>query len=165
MKKTVFLIACGILLLMASCGKKQTQTQTSSTTPMTTEQRAATPIPYIEADNYFVRNDAQIPENPKINTKEEFEKIFGMGSVMGDDGKPTDIDFERQFVIAVIQPATDRDVDMDDERLLDDGQTLTFEYSVDKDREKLSYKIQPFVMIIVDRQYERENIILKKVRD
>ncbi len=163
MKKTFFALTCGILFLLASCGGSQTQKNDFQTSPAAVKQKTATAIPYREADNYFFRNDAPMPTNPKINTQEEFDALFGMATVMGDDGRPTAIDFNRQFVIAVVHPVTKKDVELDDERLLDDGQTLTFEYSVDRDNEVLGYEIQPILLIIVDRQYERENVELREV--
>lgn len=122
-------------------------------------------IPYIEADNYFVRNDAALPVPSKIASQEEFDRYFGMAATMGEGGRPTVIDFTKQFVLAVVLPATNADIEPDDERLVDDGETLTFEYSVDRDNELNSYTQTPLLLIIVDRQYERENVVLKEVKD
>jgi len=158
---------CGLLVLLASCNGKQAKNNEVASIPSSgaVEQKSVKSIPYIEADNYFFRNDATIPSNPKINTKEEFDALFGMARVMGDDGIPTPIDFNRQFVIAVVHPVTKGDVELDDERLLDDGQTLTFEYSVDQEDIERSFEIQPILLVIVDRKYERKNVVLKEVAD
>ena len=64
-------------------------------------------IPYIVAKNYFVKNSVESIHNPKIETAEKFEEIFGMATTMGEDGKPTEIDFSKYYVIAVVLPATD----------------------------------------------------------
>ena len=148
MKRTPFFVFCGLLLLLTSCHE-----------PM------AKKVPYIEAEHYFFRNDAQTPDNPKINTREEFESLFGMAAVMGKNGRPTPIDFDKQFVIAVVLPVTNKDVELDDERLTDDGQALTFEYSVDYDEDVLSFEMRPILLIVVDRKYEREMVVLKEVLD
>ncbi len=125
----------------------------------------ATLIPYVEADNYFVRNDATLPLPAKIDSQETFDSYFGMATTMGDDGRPTAIDFAQQFVIAVALPATDKDIELDDERLTDDGTTLTLEYSVERDNERNSYTQMPLLLIVVDRKYERPNVTLKEVAD
>lgn len=129
------------------------------------EKTVSKTIPYSEAKNYFVRNDAQLPVPAKINTREEFDGFFGMAATMGDDGMPTSIDFTKQFVIAVVLPATNVDLELDDERLVDNGESLIFEYSVDKDDEVNSWTQTPLLLIVVDRQYERENVLLKGVAD
>ena len=49
----------------------------------------------------IIKNDQVIPEYPKITTEEEFNKLFGMATIMGKDGKPTAIDFTKQFVLGV----------------------------------------------------------------
>ncbi len=125
----------------------------------------AAAIPYMEADNYFVRNDATLPLPAKFDSQEAFDSCFGMATTMGDDGRPTTIDFATQFVIAVALPATDKDIELDDERLTDDGSTLTLEYSVERDNERNSYTQTPLLLIVVDRQYDRPNVTLKEVAD
>ncbi|MCR4965625.1 MAG: hypothetical protein K6A41_08225 [Bacteroidales bacterium] len=167
MKRVLFMAVCGLSLVLSSCGSQQAKNteNASVSTPGAEKQQTVKSIPYVEADNYFFRNDATIPSNPKINTKEEFDALFGMARVMGDDGIPTPIDFNRQFVIAVVHPVTKGGVELDDERLLDDGQTLTFEYSVDQEDIERSFEIQPILLVIVDRKYERKNVVLKEVAD
>lgn len=164
MKKTLFFLYCGLILLLARCDGQKTQQETS-TPSAAAEQSFAKKVPYKEAENYYFRHDAQIPDNPKINTREEFESLFGMAAVMGKNGEPTSIDFDKQFVIAVVLPVTNKDVELNDERLIDDGHSLIFEYSVDYDEDVLSFEMQPFLLIVVDRKYERDNVVLKEVLD
>lgn len=119
-------------------------------------------VPYVDAEHYFVRNDAVLPIPVKIVSQETFDSCFStLGMV--DDDHPTPIDFSKQFVIVVTLPATNRDIEIDDERLLDDGKTLTFEYSVDRDFEKNKFVQTPLQLVVVDRKYERPNVVLKKV--
>ena len=60
------------------------------------------------AKNYFFKNDLDIlPASPKITTEENFNKLFGMATTMGKDGKPTSIDFSKQFVLVIVLPVTD----------------------------------------------------------
>ena len=124
-----------------------------------------TEVPYTELKNYFFRNDAEIPANPKIETREQFDSLFGMATVMGTEGQSTDVDFERQFVIAVVLPVTNQHTELDDERLfawkdLLGHSNLQFDYSVNRGDDTLSYTMQPVLLIAVDRQYDADNISL-----
>ena len=125
-------------------------------------------VPYTELKSYFFKNNAEIPTNPKINTREQFDSLFGMATVMG--GKPTPVDFDKQFVIAVISPVTNQATELDDERLvywkdLLGGANLEFHYSIDRDEDTLSYSMQPILLIAVDRRYEAEKVYLREVSD
>lgn len=71
-------------------------------------------IPFRQAEGYFVLNTATNTtiSNPKISTKEEFDRIFGAAATMGPKGMPTAIDFSKEYVIAAIEPETNRAVRM-----------------------------------------------------
>ena len=127
-------------------------------------------VPYTKLERYFFRNDAEIPTNPKIDTREQFDNLFGMAAVMGPNGRPTEVDFTKQFVIAVVLPITNQAVEIEAERLLYykdllGGTNLDFQYSIDRDEEERSFSIQPLLLIAVDRQYEAENVYLSEVVD
>ncbi len=155
--KTSFFSSVAMLavaLLFASCDPK----------PVMTE------VPYTKLQNYFFRNDAQIPTNPKIDTKEQFDSLFGMAPVMGADGKPTPVDFERQFVISVVLPVTNQQTELYGEHLyaykdLLGKSNLYFWYSANRGSDTLSYTMQPILLIAVDRQHDAEYISLKEVVD
>jgi len=125
-------------------------------------------VPYITLEHYFFRNDAQIPTNPKIDTREQFDSLFGMAAVMGQGGLPTAVDFTKQFVIAVVLPVTNQETEIDDERLLYykdllGGTNLDFYYSIDRDEDTLSYSMQPILLIAVDRQYDVDKVYLNEM--
>lgn len=127
-------------------------------------------VPYTELERYFFRNDATIPTNPKIDTREQFDSLFGMAAVMGANGRPTEVDFTKQFVIAVVLPVTNQATELDGERLLWfkdllGGTNLDFQYSIDRDEDTLSYSMQPILLIAVDRQYDAEKVYLSEVED
>lgn len=61
--------------------------------------RQAPAIPFEEVKNYFFRNDSAIPESPLIDSSEQFGRLFGTAAFMGQNGRPTPVDFEREFVI------------------------------------------------------------------
>ena len=133
-------------------------------------QPKETEVPYTELKHYFFRNDAELPSNPRIDTQERFDSLFGMARVMGAEGQPTRVDFERQFVIAVVMPITNQQTELDDAHLyathdLLGHSILRFKYSVHRDVDTLSYSMQPILLIAVDRQHDAERIDLCEVED
>ena len=66
-----------------------------------------------------------------------------MAAVMGNDGRPTEIDFNNQYVIAVSKPVTDRFTELEPVSLNGDGDgRLVFVYRT-KAGQQLSYSMQP----------------------
>lgn len=143
------LIALLSTLTLASCKTAQTATE-------------AHDVPYIVADHYFLRNDVTALPQGIIQSEEQFQSLFGMAPVMGGkDALPTEIDFKKQFVIAVCVPETDRATDIKPLSLHSTKQNLVFTYKV-VTGEKRSYTIQPVLLIIVDRKYEAPLQMLQK---
>jgi len=120
---------------------------------------ASSTIPYAEAHHYFFRNDATIPESPVITTQEQFDSLFGMATTMGEGGKPTAIDFTKQFVIVVVVPATDIETELRPVSLTKNDDHLTFTYQC-RQGEKISYTMQPLLLIVVDKANETPNVNL-----
>lgn len=117
-------------------------------------------IPFTEAHNYFVRNDVTEPVPAKIGSLDEFKCYFGMATFMGKKGQPTPIDFETQFAMAVVLPETNHSTELHAESLIDDGQKLTFTYRVNVAPEENTWTQVPILLIFVDRQYERDSVLL-----
>lgn len=119
-------------------------------------------VPFVVAKNYFVNNTfkkGDIKGN-KILTSKEFEKNIGMATTMGEDGKPTTIDFTKQFVIIVVNENTDIVTNLNPNKLTINGKKrLKFAYRKDVG-EKTTYTMTPFTMIIVDRKYKDYKIEL-----
>ncbi|MBK8626492.1 MAG: hypothetical protein IPN86_13270 [Saprospiraceae bacterium] len=118
-----------------------------------------TDIPFTFAKNYFVNNNVEKLDNPKIETVEVFNEIFGMATTMSKDGKPTEIDFDRQYVIAVILPETDLLTTIVPVSLQKDEIakiTLTYKTSVGQKQTYTSRR--PSFAIIVDK---KENGIIE----
>ena len=111
------------------------------------------------AKNYFFKNGQVIPESPKITTEDEFNKLFGMATTMGENGKPTAIDFSKQFILAIVLPKTDIATEILPVKLEEKGDSLLYTYEV-KTGEKQSFTIQPVSIIILDKQYEDKEIVL-----
>ena len=149
MKKILFTLT--MLLTMTAC--------TSNLTESDTNNKETDEVAFKVAKNYFLKNDQQIPESPKITTEEDFNKLFGMATVMGEDGKPTSIDFTKQFVLAIVLPVTDMATEINPVKVEAKRDSLFYTYEV-KIGEKQTYSIQPVSIIILDKQYEDNEVKL-----
>ena len=146
-------------LIMAACENKQAVAPTEG-------GEASNEVAFEVAKNYFFKNDQEIPASPKITTAEEFGKLFGMATTMGNDGKPTEIDFTKQFVLAIILPVTNLATEITPDRLEEKGDTLFYFYNA-KVGEAQSYSIQPISLIILDKKYVDKTVVMvnEQVKD
>ena len=145
------LFAFTMLLAFTAC--------TGNLTESATNYKDADKVTFEVAKNYFFKNDQQIPASPKITTEEEFNKFFGMATVMGEDGKPTSIDFTKQFVLAIVLPVTDTATEINPVKVEVKSDSLFYTYEV-KTGDKQTFSIQPVSIIILDKQYENNKVKL-----
>ena len=118
-------------------------------------------IPFEEVENYFFRNHAVVPENPIIDTSGEFDALFGAAAFMGNGGQPTAVDFEKEFVIAVVNPVTDCSTELVPESLRKEDGELVFTYQ-ETIGEQQSWTMQPVLLVKVDRKYRTEAVRLER---
>lgn len=149
MKKVLFTFAA--MIVLAACGNKQTVAPAEG-------DEANNEVAFEVAKNYFFKNDQEIPASPKITTAEEFGKLFGMATTMGEDGKPTEIDFTKQFVLAIVLPVTNLATEITPVRVEEQGDTLYYYYDA-KTGEAQSYSTQPMSLIILDRKYADKQVV------
>ncbi|MBQ6187588.1 MAG: pyridoxamine 5'-phosphate oxidase family protein [Prevotella sp.] len=150
MKKTLFVFVA--LIALAACNSRQASALVA--------EGAGSEVAFEVAKNYFVKNNIEaLPASPKITSEEEFNNLFGMATTMGKDGKPTAIDFAKQFVIAIIQPVTDVATEITPVKVEEKGDSLFYTYEVTTG-EKQSFNIRPVSIIILDKKYEDKEIIL-----
>jgi len=121
---------------------------------------AATSISYTVAENYFLKNTVQEIPNPKVDNQADFEQMFGMATTMGDNGKPTKIDFSKQFVIVVTKPETDVHTELRPVSLIQSGNDIVFTYKVEKGA-KQSYTMKPLLAVIVEKN-NKGKIVVKE---
>ncbi len=117
-------------------------------------------IPFKLAKNYFVNNTFKKSDltGNKILSAKKFNEIFSMATAMGNAGKPTSIDFTKQFVIVVIYEITDFNTVLIPEKLVKiSNNKLNFEFETNIG-EKQTMTIRPFIIIIVDKKYKNYNI-------
>lgn len=153
MRKPILTLVIGASLLLIAC---QNNPKTNDLDRNKTEEIETkfdpknTDIVFTVAKNYFVNNTVTSLLNPKIETAEKFTEIFGMGSTMGDEGKPTEIDFQKQYVIAVVLPETEMKTTMSPVSLQKDEKgTITLLYKTTVGQKQL-FTSRPNFLIIVD---------------
>lgn len=147
MKYAKIILAMASLLVLAGC-----------TTHKPAEANVEN-VPFQVAKNYFFKNDQTLPVSPKITTATAFNQLFGMAAFMRKDGQPTAIDFDKQFVLAIVLPVTDMSTQIMPLKVEAKGNRLFYYYEV-KTGEQLSFSIQPVSIIILDKQYENHEVIL-----
>ena len=119
-------------------------------------------IPYAVAQNYFVKNTVDTIANPKIETKEAFNSYFGTATTMSKNGKPTDVNFTKEFAIAVVIPKTELATTVLPVSLKKGSDnSLVFQYKIELG-DKQSYTSRPFVLLIVDKKFNG-NVRLESV--
>ncbi len=111
----------------------------------------ATPIHYTTLENYFVRNDVDCSKQQRliIDNKRDFEAFFGMAATMG--GLPTEINWKKQYVVAIILPETKRATSVKPVNVkVTDNDCMVFSYHVKKG-DKMSHSMVPFTAVAIDK--------------
>lgn len=148
--KKIFLASVA-LLAMSAC--------TSHSTDANKNNEETVEVAYEVAKNYYFKKGQQIPASPKITSDDELDNLFGMATVMGKDGKPTSIDFTKQFVLAIVLPVTDTATEINPVKVEVKSDSLFYTYEV-KTGEKQTFSIRPVSIIILDKQYENKDLKL-----
>ncbi len=110
-------------------------------------------IGYKEALRYFVRNDVKDFSPRIITSEEELNLYFGMGAVMGTQGMPTLIDFDKENAIAILEPTTNRDTEIKIENIKKQGGKVVVRYKSLVSNEPRSYSITPFQLVKISKKY------------
>lgn len=165
--KSVFFLLIGVgLFSILSCQNTPKAVGYDANKNVTVEAQSDTKtveLSYELAKNYFVKNTFKKLDSVKIENLEKFNQVFGMATTMGKDGKPTEIDFAKKFVIAVIKPETNIATKITPVSLTKDtagALTLTYKSLLG---EKQSYTMVPFFALIVDKA-ESGSITLKEIQ-
>lgn len=153
MKKAMILAVAASAAMLSACHTSGKVDNFTINVDAVSSATTAVDVPYKVANGYFVRNDVKKLPNGKISKQKDFEASFGMAAVMGNDGRPTEIDFNNQYVIVVSKPATDRFTELEPVSLKGDGDGgLVFVYRT-KAGQQLSYSMQPSLVVVVDKKY------------
>lgn len=119
-------------------------------------------IPYQLATGYFFRNDAVIDILPhKITNEIDFLSYFGMATTMGDNGKPTYINFEDSMVIPIVLPPTDKYTDIVIDALVKTAENqIQLIFHVERGAESRSYTIIPCKLLVIDSSFSNYDILI-----
>lgn len=146
----LFGVIIGFTLMVSCKGAKDVQKETVA-------------VPFEVANGYFVKNDVDpsILKNGKISTESEFSSIFGAATVMGPNGKPTVIDFSKQYVVAIIGQETDSATTITPVGLekANDKLTFIYDYTVG---DKQSFTMKPVLIIVVDSDNKEDLVLVKR---
>jgi hypothetical protein len=144
------------------CTNKVAENADESKPELKTVAIAGEDIPYTIARNYFVLNDYKKGDlvDPKITSLATFNKYFGMATTMGEEGKPTDIDFSKQYVIPVIGELSDRYPEIEPVSLKQKDGQIFVNYKI-TEGEKSTAIFCPLLLFIVDNKYEGEVKLVK----
>ena len=129
------LMALAAVVALTGCGSSRTAQKGS--------------LPYKELNHYFVNNSVVTPVPTRIDNEGEFKMYFGMAAVMGPNGQPTPIDFNKEYVISVVLPVTNVETSITPvslKRGADDK--VVFTYKVVRGEEQ-SYTTRPCLAIAV----------------
>ncbi|SDG10970.1 hypothetical protein [Epilithonimonas hungarica] len=111
-------------------------------------------VPYKEAKNYFVKNNIDaVIDSPKFETQQEFDKVFGMATTMRENGKPTPIDFSKEFVVAQIEDPSTQSIELKPVSIRKNSNVLEIKYKRIAG-ENQSYTTQTAMILIIDRKSE-----------
>ena len=145
------LVCSTAILLLAACQDSGAGKATPATMPGTESAAEQTDVLFRLAENYFVKNTVKRLDNPKIETAEQFDAVFGMARTMSESSKPTAIDFSKEFVLAVVLPETDTTTSLKIQSVQKNEKgELVLRYERISG-EKQSYTTVPFLAIIVNK--------------
>jgi hypothetical protein len=168
-KNRIFTVLLIPILVCVSCqsnsnsGSSSQQDNTLKDSLVGTSDTLGLEVPFTEAERYFVNNtysNTQIDEL-KIDTQEEFDRIFGMAAVMGEDGTPTSIDFAKEYVLAVIGTVTDKKTTIKANHVFVQGGEVILKYRLEEG-EKQSYTTHPNLLVVLDRKYNGTAVFKKE---
>ena len=117
-------------------------------------------IPYQIAKNYFVNNTYPDQETHilKITSEKKFNEVFGMATTMGENGKPTEINFSNSFVIAVIDAANSSTESIIIRNLTKEIKKLNLRYAIVKKAVPSSASFRFAKILIIDKEFRKAKI-------
>ena len=152
MKANKILLGLALSLsALTACSSGQSEQSAQDSTTQSSASVVANPdsLPYHIAKNYFAAEDS-LPAT--LTSEEELNRHLGMATTMAD--KPTEIDWQREFVIPIVLPATTISTEVLPVRLKKDAEgNLVLTYKVQRGEDMKTAEIRPFTAIIVSRDF------------
>ena len=157
MRKRAFAIAVLTSLIFGACQNNEKKKEKLEESVSETK---ATSVPFTIGKNFFVKNTVESIDKVKLETQEEFNQIFGIATVMGKDGKPTPIDFSKQYVIAISEPTTEFATRIKNITIVKNTENeIIVDYKVETG-EKQTFLTTPCCVLIIDKSYDGIVVLL-----
>ena len=124
--------------------------------------QSAPALPYKQARGYIVKKNYEVPASQyiKLESKADFDKVFIKASTIGWKGETTNIDWNKQYVIAVLQPAVEQFVSIAPTYATKQGEEIYIRYA-ELEGEEMTREYHPSMLLLVDKEYNG-NINIKK---
>ena len=119
-------------------------------------------ISYKEAYRYFVRNDVTDYSPRLIQSAQELNRYFGTATTMGKNGMPTNIDFSKYNVIAVIDAETNLDTKIKVSSIKKQDDRIAVKYQVVQTGSPMSYSTVPCLLLQIDKKYGSKVVFVKE---
>ena len=146
MKHLTIILAMGVLLLMCcNCSFMDKMCAAEKI------DKVATPVHYTTLENYFVRNDVDCSKQRRLilDNQQDFDAFFGKAATMG--GLPTTVNWNKQYVVAIILPETKRATSIEPVAVkVTDNDVMVFSYHIKKG-DKMSHSMVPFTAVAIDK--------------
>lgn len=160
MKYKIIISAIIISFLFVTCKTNGNESENKEESKNMTVSKKE--IPFNVAKNYFVKNNIEKDfMTLTIFTQEDFDKYFGMAATMGENGKPTTINFSGEYVIAVIGKESDFTTIITPESLFQNGNAIDFTYVI-REEKKETYKSRTSLILIVNKEYKGDINFIQK---
>ena len=118
-------------------------------------------LPYKILEGYFVGNEfvPYLPVDTVIRSSDQFQKIFGYATVMGR--QPAAIDFENEFVLAIMPEVSDQSPQIELISLLKRNEEILVRYKITLGQ-KQSYTVKPLLLISLPKKYSNKFLFIRQ---
>jgi len=155
-----------IAFILSLCVTVMLCCQCTTSKELRKAKKGAKSVQYEWLQNYYVRNDVDLdfskPQHLVIDNENDFNHYFGPAAIMG--GKPTDINWNKQFVIAILLPETNKPTMVTPMGVKQSPGNVIFKYQVNKGR-KTSYKLIPFAAVALNRSSDPQQLQVFFIQD
>lgn len=120
-------------------------------------QKGAKSVPFTVLQNYYVRNDVPVDKTQHLvlDNQQDFEAFFGAAALMG--GMPTDINWKKQYVIAIVLPETSRITNFIPKDVKQSPGNVIYYYQLNRGH-NTSYRQVPFSAIALNRSVDPQQL-------
>lgn len=119
-------------------------------------------VGYKKAHRYFVRNDVTDHSPRLIQSSEELNRYFGTATAMGKNGMPTNIDFTKYNVAAIIEQETNLETEIKVSSVKRQENRVVVRYKVIQGDTPRSYSIVPCLLLQIEKKYGNNVAFVKE---